>query len=180
LRRAIRPTSSYSEADAFGQLFDRTHVIVFRYIYGLGGGSPQDVEDLTAETFLRAWRARHSFGGSEDAALGWLLQIARRLVIDNYRRRQRRGREESLETVEIRSPEAGPEEAALEREQWNRVWRFTQDLPEQQREMLVLRYLLGWQVKQIAAQMDLTENAVSVSLKRIIERLAAMHGEEEQ
>jgi DNA-directed RNA polymerase specialized sigma24 family protein len=37
--------------------------------------------------------------------------------------------------------------------------------------MLVLRYFLSWRVKQIAAQMGMTENTVSVNLRRIVQRL---------
>ena len=65
--------------EAFVRLYDRAHLMVFRYIYGMYGGPMQDVEDLTAETFLRAWGARDRFTGDEEAAIGWLFQIARRL-----------------------------------------------------------------------------------------------------
>jgi RNA polymerase sigma-70 factor (ECF subfamily) len=44
---------------------------VFRYIYGLSGGPLQEAEDLTAETYARAWKTRQSFSGNEEAALGW-------------------------------------------------------------------------------------------------------------
>ena len=71
-------------------LGDQTHLAVYRYVYGLTGGPQQEVEDITAETYLKAWHARRRFSGNEDAATGWLLQIARRLVIDSYRRRQAR------------------------------------------------------------------------------------------
>ena len=77
---------SLRNAESFAKLYDRAHVIVFRFIYSLHGGPPQEVEDLTAETFSRAWKARHRFSGNESAAIGWLLQIARNLVIDAHRR----------------------------------------------------------------------------------------------
>jgi DNA-directed RNA polymerase specialized sigma24 family protein len=53
--------SPISNPASFRALYERNRLPVFRYIYGLTG-SPQDgVEDLTAETFLRAWNARHRF-----------------------------------------------------------------------------------------------------------------------
>jgi len=63
-------------------------LIAFRYIYGMTGGLVQEVEDLTAETFFRTWKKRAQFRGSEQAALGWLLTIARNLVFDTHRRKK--------------------------------------------------------------------------------------------
>jgi len=85
-----------AEAEAFAELYQRTHLVVFRYIYGLNGGPQQEVEDLTAETFIRAWKARQRFDGGEKAALSWLLRIARNLVIDAHRRTKVRGVEANL------------------------------------------------------------------------------------
>ena len=168
----------YATADAFSQLFDRTNRIVFRYIYGIGGGSPQDVEDLTAETFLRAWKARHRFSGDEDAALGWLLQIARHLVIDSYRRRKIIT-DEHLDAADLIAMDNGPEDNMLAREQWNQVWSLVQSLPNQQREMLVLRYLVGWRINRIADHLGIPENTVSVTLRRVMDRLITMNGDEQ-
>ncbi len=75
-----------SEADKFANFFSSNHLSVFRYIYAIHGHPQETVEDLTAETFLRAWRARRSFSGDDNAALRWILRIARNLVIDTYRR----------------------------------------------------------------------------------------------
>ena len=44
-------------------------------------------------------------------------------------------------------------------------------LPDDTREMLVLRYMLSWQVKQIAAHLDMKENNVSVRIRRALSRL---------
>ncbi|MBL8162696.1 MAG: RNA polymerase sigma factor, partial [Anaerolineae bacterium] len=80
---------TYRSAETFTTLYERTHLIVFRYIYALHGEPQEDVEDLWLETYAKAWRSRHRFSGGEDAALGWLLRIARNLVIDRQRQRQR-------------------------------------------------------------------------------------------
>ena len=46
-----------------------------------------------------------------------------------------------------------------------------QALPRPEREMLVLRYVLGWRVKRIAAHLSLAENTVSVKIRRALEKL---------
>jgi RNA polymerase sigma-70 factor (ECF subfamily) len=163
------------DADRFAQLFNQTHLPVFRYIYGLHGGPQYEVEDLTAETFTRAWKARHRFVGDEDAALRWLIQIARNLVIDSSRRSKVRGTHHSIEDIGIHihlhSRDLSPEEQIANQEQYKTLWLLLKNLPYQQREMLILRYMLGWQVKQIASHLDMAENTVSVYLRRILMRL---------
>ena len=156
---------------SFSAFYEQTHLSVFRYLYGLTGGPQEDVEDLTAEAFTRAWRARRSFQGDKQAALGWLMKIARRLAIDAYRRRKARPVTDGDIPDEL--PEAGPapEEAALAGEQQQYLLSLLLGMPDEPREILVLRYLLGWHVNQIAAYLEIPENTVSVTIHRTLERL---------
>src|SRR5689334_4070515 len=85
LRKEDDPLSL--NADSFAHLYETTHLFVFRYVYGLSGGPAEEAEDLTAETYARAWKTSSHFRGDERAALGWLLRIARNLAIDLARRR---------------------------------------------------------------------------------------------
>jgi len=159
------------DANTFHRLYDRAHVIIYRYIYASLGGPVQEVEDLTAETFMRAWNARQRFEGDEEAAVGWLLQIARNLLIDNYRRKKTHGVDEELEEAQISAPQTGPEERMLIREQVYILQRLMQGLTQEQRDMIVLRYVLDWPVNRIAEHMGMLENTVSVNLRRILQRL---------
>ncbi len=167
-RARVKP---YSSEVAFSQLFDSTHQIVFRYVYGLLGGPQQDVEDITADTFLKAWHARDQFEGDHEAAVSWLLTIARNQVIDRHRAQQRQAVMIWLEDVELAASDASPEQQVIENEQWQQLQTIAQTLTDQQREILILRYMLGWKVKQIAAHLEMPENTVSVNLRRIIQRL---------
>jgi len=158
-------------ADAFADLYIRTHVRVFRYVLGLHGGGPDQAEDMVAETFMRAWQARHHFRGDDDAALGWLLQIARRLVSDAHRRQQHRNHAPVSALDELPAAERLPDEHALDRDQLRVLHGQLARLPDDQREILVLRYLVGWQVKDIAAHLGTTDNNVSVQIRRTLARL---------
>jgi len=160
-----------AEAEAFAELYQRTHLVVFRYIYALTGGPQQEVEDLTADTFIRAWKARHRFEGDQEAALSWLLRIARNLVIDSHRRTKVRGVETNLKDALLIAPDASPEEQVARQEQFNALWVIISTLPPQHREMIVLRYVLGWPVKRIAAHLNMLENTTSVNLRRILQRI---------
>ena len=162
---------SILNADAFARLYENTYLTVFRYVYGLSGGPLQEAEDLTAETYARAWKTRERFRGDDGAALGWLLRIARNLAIDLARRRNVREVDESIPIEVLVDPSLVPEMDIITREQIAILWRMLATLPEDIREMLVLRYMLGWQVKQIAGHLGRSENNVSVAIRRALKSL---------
>jgi RNA polymerase sigma-70 factor (ECF subfamily) len=159
--------SSIASPASFRALYELNRLPVFRYVYALTGGSQEDAEDLTAETFLRAWKARHQFHGEMDSAIGWLIGIAKRLVIDTYRRTVRETRDLPTDLP----GEDTPEQTAVHEEQQKFLLRLVAELPDEQREMVILRYLLGWRVNDIARHMGATENRISVSLHRTLSKL---------
>jgi RNA polymerase sigma-70 factor, ECF subfamily len=172
---------SLQDSQSFEHLFTRSHLLVFRYIYGLYGGPVEEIEDLTAETFLKAWKARRRFHGDESAALGWLLKIARNLVIDQVRKDkvrfplQQTLDDENPGEWEERLPtlEPGPEEQTFIQEQTALLVETLRTLPVEQRELVVLRYILEWPVKSIADHLGILENTASVNIRRVLQRLRA-------
>jgi RNA polymerase sigma-70 factor (ECF subfamily) len=164
-------SAPYKSQAAFRVLYTETHLAVFRFVYGLHGGSVQDAEDIAAETFTRAWKARNRFVGDSNAALGWLLKIARNLVIDNHRKHARRKTDTGIDQMVIVAPDTSPEEKAIIAEQCRIMWRLLEDLPDNKREMLVLRYMLGWRVNRIARHFGMPENTVSVTIRRLLKQL---------
>ena len=76
------------------------------------------MEDLLAETYIRAWQSRRQFHGDENNVLFWLLRIARNQVFDAYRRKKVRGihcsLEKEVETISDLSP--GPEQMVIDGE----------------------------------------------------------------
>lgn len=162
---------SLPNAEAFTRLYEETYLVVFRYIYGLSGGPLQEAEDLTAETYARAWKSHERFNGNEAAALGWLLRIARNLAIDLSRRRKVRDVDENFPIELLPAPDSVPELDVVTREQIATLWRMLGTLPHDVREILVLRYMLGWQIKQVANYLDKNENNVSVTIRRALKHL---------
>lgn len=155
---------------AFTAFFEQTHVMVFRYIYGLHGGPTENVEDLTAETYLRAWQKRQAFQGDEQAAIGWIFRIAHNLVVDSHRRSATHPPPDAL-PESLARPEDDPEHHTLAYEQAVMLNDALTQLPLPQREMVVLRYMLGWAVKDIAVYLGKNENTVSVNIRRALQHL---------
>ena len=177
IKRALRllkleqRTKGFSSTVSFKRFYAQTHVSVFRYIYSLLSGPKEIVEDLTADTFLRAWKARRSFSGNCDAALAWLFKIARRIVIDYHRRHKPRVTVNITYFYDIPAQNDTPEDKVLSNEQNRILWRLIKDLPQEQKEIIALRYILDWRVNRIASFLEIPENTVSVKLRRILQRL---------
>jgi RNA polymerase sigma-70 factor (ECF subfamily) len=164
---------SFQEASSFSQFYESFHRTAFRYIYGMTGGPVQEVEDITAETFYRAWKKRKQFSGNERAAQAWLLTIARNLVFDTHRRKKGHPEidlhDEWFESHSIAQLDF--EDNFEEQERFKILWQVVLSLQPEQREILVLRHMLGWQVKEIARLLNMEENHVSVCLHRIIKQI---------
>ncbi len=170
-------THPLQDQAAFTELFEKYHLAVFRFIFGLSGGSVHEVEDLTAETFLRAWKSRQRYEGDLNSALGWLLTIARNLVIDSARRKKVRKHEQLItdldEWLTLSPFEQNPsvETSTIRREQISQIQQLLCKLPPERREIITLRYILGWQVKQIASHIGILDNTVSVYIRRTIDQI---------
>jgi RNA polymerase sigma-70 factor (ECF subfamily) len=173
--RASQPT--LHDPESFSNLYTRTQIIIFRFIYGLHGGPIEEVEDLTCDTFIRAWKGRDRFHGDGHDALCWLFTIARHLVIDAHRRKRSHPDNSFLELDDadidamFLSGQVPPEEQASNREQYRRLWQVLQNLPDDKREVLILRYMLGWKVNQIAKYLHKEENTVTVYIRRCLEQI---------
>lgn len=139
------------------------HSTVYRYAYWL----TQDrsvAEDITQETFLRAWKSLDSLA-DESKAKAWLITIARR---ENARRFERKqfdfsDIEESAWVDEQASADAVIEERDLH--------RLLASLPLEYREPLVLQLLMGFSSEEISAQLQLNKNTVLTRLFRARQQL---------
>jgi RNA polymerase sigma-70 factor (ECF subfamily) len=126
---------------------------------------------------MRAWKGRVRFWGDDHDALCWLFTIARRLVIDAHRRKKGHPDNDIVELDDTNinamflSSQVNPEEQASRREQFKRLWQVLQNLPDDKREVLVLRYMLDWKVNQIAKFLNKEENTVSVYIRRCLEQI---------
>jgi RNA polymerase sigma-70 factor (ECF subfamily) len=130
---------------------------------------PIQAQDVAQEAMLRALRYFHAFRGEE--ARPWLLRIVRNTWIDL---RTRRGTDQPLEAVENHPAEGpDPEQSALAGDRRRQVAAALAALPEEMREILVLREIEDLPYKQIAAVLDMPIGTVMSRLARARERLAA-------
>src|SRR5262245_29786805 len=72
------------ETAAFAELYDRHVVRVYRHIYYLVNDA-REAEDLTAQTFLKAWEAVDRYKERGAPFVAWLLRIAHNLTVSHLR-----------------------------------------------------------------------------------------------
>jgi RNA polymerase sigma-70 factor, ECF subfamily len=166
-------TSSKAALDAeFSELY-RGHLRdVYSYAY-YRVGNHHDAEDLTEQTFLQAYR---HFERAQREAQGrplrpWLIRIAHNLAANLYRDRARRP-SSSLEDTDALPAAHDTEELAEGREELERVLVAVQKLPEDRRDVLVMRFALDMDNREIARALDRSDGATKVLIHRAIRQLA--------
>lgn len=161
------------DAPDFSAFYERHARDVYRFSLYLSGDFAL-AEDLTAETFARAWVARERIRvGSVKA---YLLMIARNLYRDIVGRRSESRLPENFEVAD-RAP--GPEVAAQARDELQHVLRALARIPDHEREVLLLATVEGLTHQAIALALNLSVEAVKVRVHRARVRLNAIRAEME-
>src|SRR3954468_22543510 len=135
----------------------------------------EDAQDMTQETFLRAWNKRETFKGHA-ALRTWLYRIATNACLDFLEKRNDRtpvpsGLADSevlyLQPYPDRMLPEDPRESVVARETIERAFIFAvQHLPPRQRAVLILRDVLGWPASKAADALELTVASVTSALQR--------------
>jgi RNA polymerase sigma-70 factor (ECF subfamily) len=147
---ALARRAGSGEAEAFGVLYDRYVDAVYRYVF-YRVRNEAEAEDVTSDVFMRALRAIPKYEPRQ-AFLAWLYRIARNAVIDRSRRqgaRQQVSFEDALahpNADQVVNPDAG----LLAGSDASVVRVAMQQLTPLQQEILVLRYVEGYDTKTIS------------------------------
>jgi len=142
---------------AFGRLFDEYHEPVFRFIANRVN-RPSDAEDLTQLVFVKALEALPRYEQRGVPFGGWLFRLARNTIIDHARTRHDHAELDAA--ADRATDEAGPEAAALLRQDLDAVTRALADLTDEQREAIELRFFAGLSAREAAEAMGKQEGTV--------------------
>jgi len=126
-------------------------------------------EDLTAQTFEKAWRKRTSYRHDLAAFSTWVLRIAHNVAMDYLRTN---GRQVSLDDdVEMNGEHIHPEETMMEQDEILRLRRLLAQLPPREQELVALKYGSGLTNRTIAQMTGLSESNVGTILHRVVQML---------
>ena len=154
------------------QLYDTLRPSLYRYLIS-SGLSPQDVEEVVQEAFLRLYRHMRG-GGGEENLRAWIYQVAHNLSC-NFRKSRRRLVDTTPQIWEQLSESTldstpGPEEMLLEKERYFRIHDGLTKLTQLQRDCLNLR-LEGFRYREIGEILNVGTSTVAGSLRNAITRL---------
>jgi RNA polymerase sigma-70 factor (ECF subfamily) len=161
------------DKDAFGLLYDHYQSSVYRFLY-YRTRSQTLAEDLTSETFFRALRSMDGFRWQGKDFGAWLMTIARNLTTDHFKA----GRTRLEMTTEDMTPHddatEGPESAVLAGLTNEVLLKALTELPTEQRECLIMRFLQGLSIAETALALQRSEGAVKQLQLRGVRNLAKL------
>lgn len=166
---------SRASPDAFGDFYEQMAPQVLCF-FATRTQDPQRAVDLTAETFAKAFEHRREFrGASDEQAAGWLWKIARNELAQHWRSR-------SVELAAVQR--YGVEQRTLSEEELLRVERSiaaeelseqirhaVQVLPEDQQEVVRLRFVDDLSYEEIAQRLGVSSDAVRTRTSRALRAL---------
>jgi RNA polymerase sigma factor (sigma-70 family) len=145
---------------------------VYRFAFWLSGDR-FEAEDITSETFARAWASPKPMRSATLRA--YLFAITRNTYLE---RRRKRKREVALDDTHV-SLAPGPDRVVADRLELQAVQRLLQKLPEIDRAAFVLRVEHELPYSEIASALGLTLSAAKVKVHRVRRKLLAARFERE-
>jgi RNA polymerase sigma-70 factor (ECF subfamily) len=161
------------DKEAFGLLYDHYHPQVHRFLY-YRTRSQTLAEDLTSETFFRALRSMSGFRWQGKDFGAWLMTIARNLATDHFKSGRTRL---EMTTDDMRHHDdatEGPESAVLASLTNEALLAALTELPAEQRDCLIMRFLQGMSIAETAAVLGRSDGAVKQLQLRGVRNLAKL------
>jgi RNA polymerase sigma-70 factor (ECF subfamily) len=159
VERRLKRARDGQEA-AFLDLFDEQHLPLFRFAYRLTG-SVTDAEDIVQECFLGLLQPHNGFDPSRTQLRTYLFGAVRNQAYKRLRNREDTG-------IPFRAPlvRLSPEAEAFQAELESRVAQAVMQLPETQREVLILEHYEQMPLAEIAEILEIEVAAVKSRLQR--------------
>lgn len=153
--------------DLIDSLGPRSFAVAFRML-----GERSEAEDVAQEAMMRLWRIAPDWRTGEAKVSTWLYRVTMNLCID--RQRRRRGSMTALDEVaEPPDPGRSVAETMQERQRNDALQAALQQLPDRQRQAVVLRHLEELSNPEIAGIMEISTEAVESLIARGKRALAA-------
>lgn len=162
------------DPDALRALHNRFYEPVYRYVH-FKVSDPQASEDLTSEVFVRALEALKRGKVWHTTPDAWIFGIARNVVADHYRQKGRRT-EVVLDERLALPEEKGPVQQVMRGEQHEALAQAITGLTDEQRDVILLRFMEGLSIKDTARVLSKTPGAVKGLQFRALRALSEAMG----
>ncbi|MGV0635820.1 sigma-70 family RNA polymerase sigma factor [Mycolicibacillus trivialis] len=162
------------DRDALREVLETIRPLVVRYCrarVGAGERSGQSADDVAQEVCLATITALPRYRDQGRPFLAFVYGIAAHKVADAHRAGARNRAYATESVPEMAAPDTGPEQRAIDADASARMNRLLQVLPDKQREILILRVVVGLSAEETAAAVGSTPGAVRVAQHRALTRL---------
>lgn len=160
--------------DALREVVETIRPIVVRYIRARLGTAERvglSADDVAQEVCLAAIQALPRYQDQGRPFLAFVYGIAAHKVADAHRAAARNRSDPTDVVPERYSLDAGPEQMAMQADTSERMNKLLQVLPEKQREILILRIVVGLSAEETADAVGSTPGAVRVAQHRALAKL---------
>ncbi len=167
--------AQYRDEDAANKLYDRYSRGIYRFLL-VKTSNVAEAQELTAETFLRmvegfrngTWMGQPFrlwlYGTARNVYFEWLRGIRRRFALADRIGSQLTVQGEHIDAEEVL-------EEAIERERGATLWRLVAELPEKDRQVLVLRFMYDLSHEETAMHIGCTPEACKTRQNRALRKL---------
>lgn len=177
--RALAAQACRGDRRAFAELYNQYIDKIYRYVYYRVGQS-SDAEDITSQTFLKAWDAIGDYEWRDHPFGAWLFRIAHNLVVDYHRaRRDVVSLDDATPQLESKASRDNlrPEGVLATMLASDRIRRALSRLTEEQQQVLILRFFEGLSTGETALLMGKRRGAIRglqfralAALRELLER----------
>lgn len=158
------------DQDAFEILYNQYLEPIYRYVY-FRVEDEKEAEDLTEEVFIRAWEGLPRYQHGKYRFVSWVYRIAHNLLVD-YRRKRKPIRLSDEHLKHMSSPDSSTEDEAAHSYNVGLVQQAVEKLTEEERQVVLLRFIEGLTHLEISAIIGKSEGACRVIQHRALTNLS--------
>jgi len=160
VRKAIE-----GNVEAYGEVYKLCLDRIYRYVF-YQVKDTMTAEDITEEVFIKAWKAIRTCRGQEDTFLPWLYRIAHNQMIDTLKKEIK-----VLQSTDTNAFIDNFEERVEQSLKWQQVLDNISTLPEQQRQVVILKFIEGVDNIEISLIMGKRQGAIRILQMRALTAL---------
>jgi RNA polymerase sigma-70 factor (ECF subfamily) len=154
------------------QIYEQYHDKVFAYIRN-HVNQIEDAEDLCSDVFIKIYSKIDTFDSSKASISTWIYAMTSNTVIDFYRTNHIH----SEIPEDLAEEKSLIEDEVLNNESLEILAKALKELPQEQRDIIVLRYYRGLTLQEVAAQMNLSYGVTKLRHREALGRLRDLIGE---
>ena len=163
------------DSEAFGALYEKYIDQIYNYIY-YRTSNGKDAEDLCSRVFIRALHHIERYEDRGYPFSAWLYRIAHNLVVNWYRDKEKSEEISLNEQYPPPTMDGSVEEQIEKEDDKDSLLRVLTNLPEDRKELLILKHVEGLTNFEIGQIMDRTEGAIKALYHRTLESLRDDYG----